>query len=276
MSETRPKGTKSKRMVSRNVAIVLGIICIVLLASLVGVLTYYGSVIDEKNSTISSLNSQIAQLKNQLASDNSAIANLQTQLNNDNTTISNLTAQANEYNSTITNLQTQISKCNSSLTNLQIQINSLSPFDFILKDFSSFNQEFGNIPLTLSTGSPPVYNFSPPISVYKAATIALESDAWNKSSLTNSTITAELFYVTYVNNTPNNLFSIWNSTEVTKPPADYSPVQINDTTSYHYAWYIELNAPHTGPPNMLAYDYYCYWVDAATGEILPNKIVLSP
>jgi len=76
--------TKPKKMVGRNVAIALGIICLVLLAGLVGGLGYFTQVINDKNNTISSLNSQISQL-------HSNITDLQTQIEGYNNTINSIT-----------------------------------------------------------------------------------------------------------------------------------------------------------------------------------------
>jgi len=62
MGETMPTKTKPKTMVSRDIAIALGIICIVLILSLVGAFAYCMPTINDKNNTISSLNTQISQL----------------------------------------------------------------------------------------------------------------------------------------------------------------------------------------------------------------------
>jgi len=59
MNETKPK-----KMVSRNVAIAVGIICIVLVASLAGAIAYYTSVISGKDNKISSLESQLSNAVN--------------------------------------------------------------------------------------------------------------------------------------------------------------------------------------------------------------------
>jgi len=62
-----------KKVVGRNVAIALGIICIILAVGLVGAITNYASIITEKDNTISSLNSQITNLQNQVNDLNSII-----------------------------------------------------------------------------------------------------------------------------------------------------------------------------------------------------------
>jgi type II secretory pathway pseudopilin PulG len=62
MNETAPSETKPKKMVSRSVAIALGIICIILAVSLVGAFAYYMPMINDKDNTISSLDSQLSNL----------------------------------------------------------------------------------------------------------------------------------------------------------------------------------------------------------------------
>ncbi len=58
--------TKPKKMVRRSIAIAFGIICIILIASLGGIVAYYYTSIipdlNQKDSTISSMNSQISDL----------------------------------------------------------------------------------------------------------------------------------------------------------------------------------------------------------------------
>jgi hypothetical protein len=70
-----------KKMVSRSVAIVLGIVCIILGASLGGIFAYYVPLVNDKNNIISSLNAQIATKDSQISQLSSNATNLQTQLN---------------------------------------------------------------------------------------------------------------------------------------------------------------------------------------------------
>jgi hypothetical protein len=62
-----------KKMVSRNVGIALGIISIVLAAGLVGAIANYTSIVNWKDGTISSLNSQVSDLNNVLYLGNSTV-----------------------------------------------------------------------------------------------------------------------------------------------------------------------------------------------------------
>ena len=62
-----------EKMVSRKVAIALGIISVVLVASLIGTVVYYNSIISQKDNTISSLQNQANSLNNQVNSLNNII-----------------------------------------------------------------------------------------------------------------------------------------------------------------------------------------------------------
>jgi hypothetical protein len=62
-----------RKVVGRNVAIALGIICMILAVGLVGAVANYTSIISGKENTIASLNSQIANLQNQVNDLNSII-----------------------------------------------------------------------------------------------------------------------------------------------------------------------------------------------------------
>jgi hypothetical protein len=107
-----------KKMVSRNVAIGLGIICIILIAGLSGVMAYYVSLHHHTDSDYDSLTSQNTNLQNQ-------INQLQTWLNG-NETLLNQT-------------QTWLS---GNITSLQSQINSLTSLA-------------GGVPFVLSGGVEP-------------------------------------------------------------------------------------------------------------------------
>jgi DNA-binding transcriptional ArsR family regulator len=104
----RLKASENK-VVGRNVALALGIICIVLAATLVGAFAYYVPMINDKDHTISSLGAQISQL-------HSNITNLQKQIASDNSTINSLTSQ-------VTNLQKEI---NDLLNATSVNVNEIT------------------------------------------------------------------------------------------------------------------------------------------------------
>jgi uncharacterized integral membrane protein len=87
MNETKPTESEGRKVLGRSAAFALVIICIVLLASLIGAL----AVINDKNVTISSLNAQIYQL-------NSNATQLQSN-------VSSLTSTVVQQRSQLENLQ---------------------------------------------------------------------------------------------------------------------------------------------------------------------------
>jgi hypothetical protein len=195
MSESKPlpePPPPPKKLVSRNVAVALGMVCIVLVAGLVATIVVYAS-------AISSLNSRLK------------------------------------------NLQEQVDAAQSAM------------------DFNGFFLEFGNVSV-----QGPNLDFSPPVDMYRALTIALESDNWNASSLKDMTVYAYLQYWEFSSNG-----AVWLH-DVTQPAKDYSAVQVNGTT-YRYIWDIEVepsgNIREIPPPGL-------YWVDAATGEIVPHGMLV--
>jgi DNA-binding transcriptional ArsR family regulator len=105
---TRRLGVSEEKIAGRTVAIALGIICIVLAATLVGAFAYYVPLADSRNSTISSLNSQVTNLQNQIASDNITMVNLQNQIDSLKSQITELANKSSSDNATIVNLQNQL------------------------------------------------------------------------------------------------------------------------------------------------------------------------
>jgi len=108
-----------KKVVGRNVAIVLGIICVILAVGLVGAVANYTSIISGKDSTIATKNSEIANKDSQ-------ISNLQTWLNGN---VSNLNSQINSLNSQISDLQNQVTNLQApKLIFVNIQANDNRPW----------------------------------------------------------------------------------------------------------------------------------------------------
>lgn len=108
-----------KKVVSRNIAIGIGVICIVLVAALIAIELDYKSTLNNKDSNIISLSEQIDSLNSQIESYNSTIASLNSQ-------ISSLQNQSSSLSSQNTNLQNQVDSLNSQITQLNSQINTLN------------------------------------------------------------------------------------------------------------------------------------------------------
>jgi hypothetical protein len=134
-------------------------------------------------------------------------------------------------------------------------------------DFTAYYNEFGNVSLQSIS-----YNFSPPVSMYRALKIALENGGWNTTSLENMTVSVSLDYYEFT--TENTTLGPSSGSEylysVTQPVNNYSAVTVSNTTNsttYRYIWNIVVKQ-NSGiwsipPPGL-------YWVDAATAEIIPT------
>jgi DNA-binding transcriptional ArsR family regulator len=109
--------TKTKRVIGRSVAIALGIICILLIASMGGVLAYYSAIINDKEKGLGSANKTISQLNTNITNLQNQDKQLQTWLDG-NETLLNQTEANNR------SLQSQIDTLNSNATNLQNQLNN--------------------------------------------------------------------------------------------------------------------------------------------------------
>ena len=155
-----------RKVVGRNIAIVLGVVCVVLAAGLIGAVANYTSVISslnsqitEKDHEISSLNSQIASLNSQIQMLANERIRLQSWLDGNKTLLSQLQAwldgnktvlqeQINQlqkwlsdnityYKSEINSLYIQILNLRETIANLQNQINSLKAPKLITVDLKA-------------------------------------------------------------------------------------------------------------------------------------------
>jgi hypothetical protein len=171
---------------------------------------------------------------------------------------------ANAYGTNGTSIN--ITKLENQVTALQTQVGEL------LEDFSLYTGEFGSVSVAI-----PSYNFSPPVSVYHALRIALESDGWNESLLINDTVHVSLDYYEFINHSPMGWGFQWLHA-VTQPVEDYSPVEDNETyanltytTVYRYVWAINVIPIY----RLFPHGSWLYFVDAATGEIVPHAPILG-
>lgn len=102
------------------------------------------------------------------------------------------------------------------------------------------------------------YSFSPPVSMYRALLIALITGGWNATSLKNWTIDVELDYCAFTGSP--SVIGVDLLYPVTHSVVDWSPQQINDTTTYRYAWAISVITSSGGGR--------FYYIDAATAELV--------
>lgn len=222
-----------KKVVGRSVAVALGIVCILLIVGLGGAMAHYTVIINNKDNEVKGQKASISQLNATIEDQNSTI---------------------NQLNTNITNLQNQNTNLQNQVMALQTQVNDLlNATDSLYYDL--WYDEFGNVSF-----QSPSYNFSPPVSMYRALRIALKSGGWNASSLSDRTVSALIEYMKFWSNSSSTGWETLH--EVTEPVKDYSPVQVNDTT-YRYVWAVCV----VGAPGVKTITV-CYLVDAATGEMV--------
>ncbi len=136
---------------------------------------------------------------------------------------------------------------------------------------SAYYNEFAVTPITNVNSS-----FTPPISMYHALQIGLESQGWNKTSLKDKVVIAYLEnWELLTNNTANNYpaYTTIGSMGPT-PPENYSNTY-GIGVVYGYGWIIEVwNSSQTSfstePLPFLGYSL----VDATTGQILPTGTLI--
>lgn len=121
--------------------------------------------------------------------------------------------------------------------------------------FVAYYNEFNKTPTLTYT-----YSFSPPVSMYRALLIALITGGWNATSLKNTTIRVELDYCAFINSPSSTGFDLLYP--VTHSVVDWSPQQINDTTTYRYVWTITVGAR-------------LYYVDVATAELVSTACLIQ-
>ena len=118
----------------------------------------------------------------------------------------------------------------SQIATLQKEVDRIGEVNF---DAMAYYNEFGVIPATNVNAS-----FAPPVSMYRALQIALQTDGWNKTSLNGMRVSAYLAKwqtvtePTYFNSTAWEPITIdITSNQLTTPPSDYSPVYNNGVVS---------------------------------------------
>jgi hypothetical protein len=142
-----------KKVVSRTVAISLGIICIVLAVGLVGAITDYSSIINGKSNTISSLNAQLTDRDSQISSLNNDKTSLQNQVSDLQTQASNLTNILNLGESTVWLNTRNLSQTAGSYTSLNFTVRyagyitiylytSTAPTTYVRVTYSSHLSDF--------------------------------------------------------------------------------------------------------------------------------------
>jgi len=143
--------------------------------------------------------------------------------------------------------------------NLQKETNFLASAN---PQAAAYYNEFGVIPSSIVNVS-----FTPPVSMYRALQIGLESQGWDKASLRGKLVGVILVHWEMLTNTTGvypPIVSGWR--EVTSPPENYSNTYGNGVV-YGYAWEITVEKA-SRIPGVPPFGFSL--VDATTGQILPN------
>ncbi len=138
-----------KKSDRNNPAIVLGVLCIALLASTVGIISYYipltnrlNAQINSQEISISTLNSQVTNLNDQINSLNKTVNDQKSIIDNQSAQISSFTNQIAALNSSYNLLQADYSNYNASHTHGDSEFNSLQT------NFSSLQTNYSNLKTT--------------------------------------------------------------------------------------------------------------------------------
>ena len=126
----------SGKVVSKKLAIGLGALCIVFVVALVVSVFYYSSVLNSKDTEITSLSSQVE-------TKNVEISSLNSQLTAKDTEVSNLNSQISAKNDEISGLNSQIDAKDSQISDLQSQLDDLNAANLVWSPFEvRINQGF--------------------------------------------------------------------------------------------------------------------------------------
>jgi prefoldin subunit 5 len=155
---------KAQKVVSRNVAITLAIICVILGGVLSGSIYNYTSIIGSKDSQIQTLIGQNSQLKNYLEGNitsyssqtsvlQAKVGDLQNQIAQKELQITNLQNGISEKDKTIAEKNREISELKSQITSLQSEINMLnSTYRDCLEAYSDLKQRYDNLTESIEKG----------------------------------------------------------------------------------------------------------------------------
>jgi len=135
---------------------------------------------------------------------------------------------------------------------------------------SAYYNEFGVVPSTNVNSS-----FAPPVSMYRALQIGLDSQGWNKTTLKSTMVYAYLMnWDMWTNNTAPAGITVGDANAiglVNSPPESYSHTQ-SDGIVYGYGWVIEVwNSTELSTADLGILGYSL--VDAISGQILPTSPV---
>ena len=190
----------------------LAIVCLVLIASTVGVLALYipvQSQLAEKDQTIAALNQQITQLQQQIES---------------------TSASSSAYSTQISSLQSQLTQCNQSLTNLISEYQDLQRITSLSAYGTMFNSGFEqstNEPTTIWSGT---IDYAGYIAIQATSNVtSTYAQVQNVFSETNA-----LSYNQTIGTSGTTIFAVLPGTLVIVIGNVDEAASVNATAVYHY------------------------------------------
>jgi predicted PurR-regulated permease PerM len=158
-----------KKMVRRDVAVALGIVCILLIAALGGAMVYYTITINDKNNQINSINAELAAITGNYTS-----TNVTETINQLNANIANLTNENNHLQAWLTSNITAATNyaddhgyTNEQYQNLQNQVNGLN-------DIIDLKESTGWINQTISNSAGHIVTWKPSTSISYAGYVLVQ------------------------------------------------------------------------------------------------------
>jgi len=140
VDETKPIETKPRKVVGRGVAIALGIVCVLLIASLGGAMAYYTMTINDKNNTIDSINAQLAAITG-----NSTNTNATEIIDQLNANITNLMNQVTELQTELSGNETSLSQTQVLLSKTQAWLSgNITAYNAYVADHHHTDEEYAN------------------------------------------------------------------------------------------------------------------------------------
>lgn len=156
-------------MVRRDVAVALGIVCILLIAALGGAMVYYTITINDKNNQINSINAELAAITGNYTS-----TNVTETINQLNANIANLTNENNHLQAWLTSNITAATNyaddhgyTNEQYQNLQNQVNGLN-------DIIDLKESTGWINQTISNSAGHIVTWKPSTSISYAGYVLVQ------------------------------------------------------------------------------------------------------
>lgn len=267
INETKPNETKSKKIAKINVTVALGIICILLIASLGGAMAYYTLTLNDKNNQITSANNKINQLNAAIAAQNATIADRNNTIVSLNANITDLTNQENQLRTWLNGNETLLGQTqmwlNGNVTLLLAE--NITSYE---AQISSLNDQITQLKIWLSGNITAYQNELIQYNNYVADHSHTDED-YNTISTQNTNLTNQVNDLNSILNLENS--TVWiNNQTISQPAGQYT----NWTEPVNYAGYVSVEVQSSNVPitssTYVALTYSAYGVSFAPNETAVN------